>query len=161
MSIHLIFLFFFHHTHLDHGDFTVKFSLYGSFFAIGVSLFNVIASQPNEFDPILMSDEMRKRMLRSMRKGHKLDTTLVDVKKDLLGPIHEIGEEEEKEEEESNGRAQRKLLERVETKDPLFDDIMENRPSTHWEQHNPNKVEYMSQEVSDGVNETLSEFNEK
>ena len=44
MTIHFVFLYFFHHTELDHGDFTVKFSLYGSFVAIFVSLFNVIAS---------------------------------------------------------------------------------------------------------------------
>jgi len=60
LTIHLIFLFAFH-THIPHFEFTVVFSLVATLFAIQVSLFNVIVSKPNDFDPLLLQIELKKR----------------------------------------------------------------------------------------------------
>ena len=68
ITIHVIFLVFYHHHEVDHGYFTVKFSLYSSLIAIFVSIFNVFFSEPNEFDTILLKNEMEKRMKRYYEK---------------------------------------------------------------------------------------------
>ena len=60
MTIHLIFLFFYH-SDIPHSDLTVELSLIGSIFAIMVSVFNVIVSKPNDFDPVLLEIELKKR----------------------------------------------------------------------------------------------------
>jgi hypothetical protein len=60
LVIHLIFLFAWDDDNLHH-NVVVELSLAVSFIAICVSLFNFIMFKPNEFDPILLEYELKKR----------------------------------------------------------------------------------------------------
>lgn len=53
MLIHLLFMFFVQND-VSHADTTVVMSIIVSSFAIGISVFNIIMCQPNEFDPVLL-----------------------------------------------------------------------------------------------------------
>jgi hypothetical protein len=57
---HMIFLFALH-SPIPHSDPTVIFSLVTTLIAINVSLFNIIMSKPNDFDPVLLELELKKR----------------------------------------------------------------------------------------------------
>lgn len=61
MLIHLYFLFLYASHKVPHNDLTVEISLISSIAAIQVSLFNVIVSKPNEFDPRLLEIELRRK----------------------------------------------------------------------------------------------------
>jgi hypothetical protein len=61
----MIFLFVLH-SPIPHSDATVILSLVTSLIAINVSLFNVIMSKPNGFDPILLEIELKKRNERKL-----------------------------------------------------------------------------------------------
>lgn len=60
MLIHIIFLIFIHND-VSHSEFTVVLSLIVSSVAIQVSIFNICMCAPNEFDPILLQLELKKR----------------------------------------------------------------------------------------------------
>jgi len=61
MLIHLYFMFLYSSHKVPHYDLTVEISLFSSIVAICISLFNVIASAPNEFDPRLLEIELRRK----------------------------------------------------------------------------------------------------
>ena len=58
--IHLLFMFAIH-TDISHADTTVIMSLICSTFAIQISTFNCIMCSHNEFDPIILELELKKR----------------------------------------------------------------------------------------------------
>lgn len=60
MIIHILFYIFVHDV-VPHTDKTVKISLVAGALAIAISIFNVIMVAPNEFDPILLMLELRRR----------------------------------------------------------------------------------------------------
>ena len=60
MLIHILFYIFVHDI-VPHTDKTVKISLVASSCAIAISIFNVIMVAPNEFDPILLKLELKRR----------------------------------------------------------------------------------------------------
>jgi hypothetical protein len=49
------------HDVVPHTDKTVKISLVAGALAIAISIFNVIMVAPNEFDPILLMLELKRR----------------------------------------------------------------------------------------------------
>jgi len=63
--IHLYFLWYVH-DRVPHSDLTVKTSLCISCAAVCVSFFNFIMCQPNDFDPIQLMIELKRRQLRSL-----------------------------------------------------------------------------------------------
>ena len=69
--IHLFFLFFVHNK-VSHYDTTVIMSLVVSTFAIQISIFNCIMCSQNEFDPILLQIELKKRQDKTLIKEKKL-----------------------------------------------------------------------------------------
>jgi hypothetical protein len=76
MIIHIVFLFAMPLSLIPHSDFTVIFSLCTGTVAFGVSLFNVIMSKPNKFDPVLLSQALEKRQERksNIKSGATLMT---------------------------------------------------------------------------------------
>jgi len=70
LFLHAIFLWVIH-TEVPHSDLTVTLSLITSVFAIMVSLFNVIVSHPNHFDPWLLKYELDKRKSKNYRERSK------------------------------------------------------------------------------------------
>jgi len=60
MFIHLLFMFVVHTT-ISHADTTVVMSIIVSTFAIMISVFNIIMCSQNEFDPIILQIELKKR----------------------------------------------------------------------------------------------------
>jgi hypothetical protein len=80
MLIHLYFIFFYASHKIPHNDLTVEISLISSIFAIQISLFNVVVSQPNEFDPRLLEFELIKK--HNQKEDKKLiDDIGADMKK--------------------------------------------------------------------------------
>lgn len=61
MLIHIIFMIFIKN-HISHSELTVVMSLIVSgCFALPISIFNIVMCAPNEFDPILLEIELKKR----------------------------------------------------------------------------------------------------
>jgi len=58
--IHLLFLFFLD-TEISHSELTVVMSLFVSIVAVCISTFNIIMCSPNEFDPVILQLEFKRR----------------------------------------------------------------------------------------------------
>ena len=58
--VHILFLLD-HHSELSHSETTVIISLIVGTIAICISIFNAIMCAPNEFDPILLQMELKRR----------------------------------------------------------------------------------------------------
>lgn len=58
--IHWLFIFLFV-TNVDHSELTVMMSIVCSTFAIMISIFNITMCTPNEFDPIVLQIELKRR----------------------------------------------------------------------------------------------------
>ena len=63
LVIHLCFLFAYHIEEIPHAEATVIMSLIFTVLSFLISLFNMLASKPNGFDPILLQLELKKRRL--------------------------------------------------------------------------------------------------
>jgi hypothetical protein len=78
MLIHLYFMFLYASHKIPHNDITVEISLISSIFAIQISLFNVLVSKPNEFDPKLLEFELKKKKIERERNFS------LDIRNDIM-----------------------------------------------------------------------------
>lgn len=80
MLIHLLFMFLVQND-ISHADTTVIMSIIVSSFAIGISIFNIIMCSQNEFDPILLMIELKKRQDAVNLREQKIKEQKDELKK--------------------------------------------------------------------------------
>lgn len=86
MLIHLLFMFLVQND-VSHADTTVVMSIIVSTFAIAISVFNIIMCSQNEFDPILLQIELKKRQDNVNKKEMKIKAMKEDLKKKMRANV--------------------------------------------------------------------------
>ena len=72
---------------VSHADTTVVMSIIVSTFAIAISVFNIIMCTQNEFDPILLHIELKKRQDNVNKKEMKIKAMKEDLKKKMRANV--------------------------------------------------------------------------
>ena len=76
---------FFITNHISHSEFTVVTSLVVSgMFALPISIFNIVMCVPNEFDPILMEIELKKRKDKTDKQQEEIDAKKANIKASMM-----------------------------------------------------------------------------
>lgn len=72
---------------MSHADTTVVMSIIVSTFAIAISVFNIIMCSPNEFDPIMLQIELKRRQDNVNKKELKIKAQKEELKKKMLANV--------------------------------------------------------------------------
>ena len=84
MLIHIYFMIFIHND-ISHSELTVVMSLIVSAFAIQISIFNIVMCGPNEFDPIMLELELKRRNDKIDKHQEKIMKQKEELKKKIAG----------------------------------------------------------------------------